>query len=187
MTEERSVESAESTPPEEGSTQQLPTPEQVEAEWKYRVSQKDKAHAAETKSLRDQLAALSGVASTAEQTASGSLSEAEALKRQLVETQRLLQQKDAEHSSQLRAIRFPAAAEVLDASALAAMDEAKLAGLEARLSAPAPRGLPVDHSTPPRTPPSAQKPIEEKTSAELRDDLRKMSPQIIAEMGRSDN
>jgi hypothetical protein len=182
LTEEQVVGGTEVTPP--GSPPEPPTPEQVEAEWKHRVSQKDKAHAAETKNLRDQIAALSGVASTAEQTATGSLSEAEALRQQLATAQKTLQQKDAEHAAQLRTIRFPNAAEALDASALAAMDEAKLAGLEARLSAPAPRGIPIDPSTPPRAPSGGGKPIEEKTSAELREDLRRMAPQIIAEMGR---
>lgn len=182
MTEERSVEGTEATP--EGSSTEPSTPEQVEAEWKYRVSQKDKAHAAETKALRDQIAALSATSGSAQQQAEGSLSEAEALRQQLALAQKTLAQKDAEHTAQLRSVKFPNAADALDPSALAAMDEAKLAGLEARLSAPGPRTLPVDPSTPPRQPSGAAKPIEEKTAAELREDLRKMAPQITAEMGR---
>lgn len=183
MTEERSVDGAEATP--EGSPQQPPTPEQVEAEWKYRVSQKDKAHAAETKALRDQIAALSGTAGAAQEQATGSLSEAQALRQQLDDAQKALDQRDAQHRTEVRAIRFPASAEVLDASALAAMDEAKLAGLEARLSAPA-RTLPVDPSTPPRQQSGASKPVHEKTSAELREDLRRMSPQIAEQWGRQE-
>ena len=181
MTEERSVDDAGTT---NGSPQQPSTPEEVEAEWKYRVSQKDKAHAAETKSLREQIAALSATSGSAQQQAQGSLSENEALRRQLAENQKALQQMDAQHRVEVRAIRFPASADVLDANALAAMDEAKLAGLEARLSAPAPRGLPIDPSTPARVQSGAPKPIEEKTSAELREDLRRMAPQIAEQWGR---
>ena len=183
MTEEQVVEGTEATP--EGSPPSPPpTPEQVEAEWKHRVSQKDKAHAAETKSLRDQIAALSATSGSAQQQAEGSLSEAEALRQQLAQAQKALAQKDAEHTASLRSVKYPNAAEALEPSALAQMDEAKLAGLEARLSAPPRSTLPVDPSTPPRTPSAGPKPIEEKTSAELREDLRRMSPQIAAEMGR---
>lgn len=184
MTEEQPVAGTEATPPE-GSPPEPATVEQVEAEWKHRVSQKDKAHAAETKALRDQIAALSATAGSAQQQADGSLSELDVLKRQLAESEKRHQETQAQYEARLRATKFPNAAEALDPTALATMDEARLAGLEARLSAPAPRPFPVDPSTPPRAPSAGAKPIEEKTSAELREDLRRMSGQIAAEMGRS--
>jgi hypothetical protein len=185
LTEERSVEgTTEATP--EGSPQEPPTVEQVEAEWKHRVSQKDKAHAAEAAELRRQIAALSVTSSSAQQQADGSLTEAETLKKQLAESQQRERALQAQHTAELRAVKYPNAADALDPTALAQMDEAKLAGLEARLSAPATPTRPVDPSTPPRQPASGAKPIEEKTAAELREDLRLMSPQIVAELGRPD-
>jgi hypothetical protein len=157
--------------------QQQRTPEQVEAEWQAKQTALGRAHAAETQVLRDQVKALQAAQTPA--TGDGSASEAE-LKRQLAEAQKTLQQREQEYTAGLRAAKYPHAAEALDPTALAAMDEAKLAGLNERLAPQQSRPFGVDPSTPPRE--VGEKPFEEKSLAELKADLVKYSPQFAAEI-----
>ena len=171
MTEERTSEPTQpigDQPPVGGETR---TVEQVEAEYRSRQAGKDREAAA----LRDELARYKAAEdrqkAEAEARRTAELGEVEALKRQLAEEQsgRLMDARKA---------RFPHAADVLDTSALAAMDEAKLAALEERLtprgSAPPQR---VDPNSPPRTP--AQGVPQPKSEAELRADLERLAPEFI--------
>jgi hypothetical protein len=144
------------------------TPEQVEAEWAAKQSALGRQYAAETKALRQRIDALE-----AERKAPGQRvpaeddavrQENELLRKQLVERERT-------YAAEMRRARFPLAAEALDDTTLASMDEAKLAGLEARLTPQVARPAPVVVS--PTAPREMQvpKPIHEKTSAELKADL----------------
>jgi exonuclease VII large subunit len=155
------------------------TPEQVEAEWSAKQAALGRQYAAENKALRDQIEALRTAQQTTEQVATGSTSEAEALKRQLADMQKQLQQREQEYTANLRSTKYPHAAEALDPQVLATMDEAKLAGLEARLT-PAFPGIGIESSTPPRVS-SAPKSIEDKTVDELKADLARLAPAFNAE------
>lgn len=180
MTDQMSVDTAPATP-DTGSQDAVPTAEQVEAEYKARLSGKDKAHAAETKALREQLAALQSAQQGAVAAADGSTTEAAALKQQLADMQKQIQQREQEYTATLRATQYPYAAEALDPQVLASMDEAKLAGLNARLE---PAGRPtfgIDSSTPARTV-SAPKTIEDMTLEEVREALKREAPAFEAEI-----
>jgi hypothetical protein len=128
------------------------TIEQVEAEWRQRQAGKDR----EAQALRDRLAAYEAAEAQRkaadEQRRTAELGEVEALRRQLAEER-------SAAAVALRKVQFPNAADVLDPSALAAMDEAKLAALETRLGAPARGAAPaavIDPNAPTRTVPTAQ-------------------------------
>ena len=182
MTDQQPVEATPATPEAAPAAEsQAPAPtrtaEEVEAEYKARLSGKDRAHAATEQALRDQIAALQGEKTTAQQQADGTLSEVDALKAQLKAEQEARRKDSMEYQQTLRSTKYPNAADALDATTLATMDEAKLAGLEARLTqAPTPR--PVDPNTPPATPSAPAS--TDKTAAELKEDLRKMAPDFAA-------
>lgn len=113
------------------------TPEHIESYWRNRFSQADRAHAAETKALREQVAG--GTAKQAETNA-----EANPL---ADEVKRLTEALQAERTNTRRA-RYPNAAQALGEEYLATIDEARLAGLNEALSASvAPR---VDANNPAR-------------------------------------
>lgn len=158
---------------EAGAQQPTRTAEQVEAEWQSRHTALGRQHAAEVQSLKDQLAAAQASQQAATSTAGEAGNEVEALKRQLAEAQKAQQRQAQEFAGQLRSTKYPYAAEALDPQVLATMDEAKLAGLNARLS-PSPQrpGAGIDPSTPPKA--QGQKPISEKSAAELKADLLRM-------------
>jgi len=156
------------------------TPEEVEAEWSAKQASLGRQYAAENKSLRDQIEALKASQQSAVETVTGTQTEAETLRKQMADLQKQLQQREQEYTASLRATKYPAAAEALDPQVLASMDEAKLAGLEARLTPQRPP-IGIDSSTPPRTS-AAPKSIEEKSVDELRADLERMAPEFDAEM-----
>lgn len=156
-----------------------PTVETVEAEYKARLSGKDRAHAATEQALRDQIAALEGDKTTAKAAADGSLSETDALKAQLKAEQDGRKKDSLGYTQTLRTTKYPEAAATLDAATLATMDEARLAGLEARLTQ-APTPAPVDPSTPPRTTDAPAS--TEKTAAELEKDLERLAPEFAASL-----
>lgn len=174
--EQQPVGEAEATP--EGSPPVAPTAEQVEAEYKARLSGKDKAHAAETAALRSQIAALEASSKDSTQR---TVTENDAIKAELDNTKRLLAETQRIAVIETRTARFPNAAEALEADVLAAMDEAKLAGLEARL-APTPAGMPMLASSTPAKASAATKPLTEKTVAELEADLSRYGPQFEREI-----
>jgi hypothetical protein len=87
----------------------------------------------------------------------------------------------------LRKVQFPNAADVLDPSALAAMDEAKLAALETRLGAPARGAAPaavIDPNAPTRTVPTAQAAGAPKSTEQLKDLLKAQEGEYIASLER---
>jgi flagellar biosynthesis GTPase FlhF len=122
---------------EEPNVQTL-SAEELDAQWRNRVSQKDKAHAAEMKALREQQAAtersLSEFRRQQEQARLAGMSEAE---RVAAERDALRQELEQERQGRVidtRKARYPHIAAELDDSAIAVMDEGKLASLNARLS-----------------------------------------------------
>mgnify|MGYP001825072472 CR=1 FL=1 len=186
MTEQQPVEGTPATPapaaPAEGSQAAPPTrtAEEVEAEYKARLSGKDRAHAAEVAALRAQLESTQGHAQTATQQQEAAGDEVAALKRQLAEAQKVNAQTKQEYEQTLRSTKYPFAAEALDPQTLATMDEAKLAGLDARLKPSAPP-VPVDPNTPQGGAP-APKPTSEMSSKELKAELARQSGTFAEEL-----
>lgn len=186
MTEQQPVEANPATPapaaPAEGSQAEAPTrsAEQVEAEYKARLSGKDKAHAAEVATLQQQLQTAQAASTTAGSQAEAASTDVETLKQQLAQQQAVNKQQAQQYNQTIRSTQYPYAAEALDPQTLASMDEAKLAGLNARLT-PSAKTVPVDPSTPPRTA-EVPKPLEEKTSAELKADLKKYADEFAQEL-----
>ena len=179
MTDTQSVPAEALAPSQEAAApQQVRTPEQVEAEWSAKQAALGRQYAAETKALREQLAAMQASQQQVLQTATGTQSEAEALKQQLAQEQAQRKAEREQYTASLRATQYPNAAEALDPQVLATMDEAKLAGLEARLS---PSKFAIDPSTPARVQ-TAPKSIDEKTLDELKADLARMGPAFAEEM-----
>lgn len=179
----------EQTPSEAGTgaeTAQAPeaqtptrTPEQVEAEWSARHSAAGRQHAATEKALRDQIAGLQAAqaGTTAADTAQDATrAENERLAKELADER-------AARALEVRQARFPFSAEALAPSALVAMDDAQLAGLEARLT-PGTASARLASSTPPRTA-DQPKPIEEKTEDELRADLARYAPDFVRQLRES--
>ena len=184
MTEQTPVEGTPATPepaapaaPESPAVP--PTAEQVEAEYKARLSGKDRAHAATEQALRDQIAALEGDKVVTKAAADGTLSEVDTLKAQLKAEQDGRKKDNLDNTQTLRTTKYPEAAATLDAATLATMDEAKLAGLEARLTQ-APPPAPVDPNTPPATPSAPAS--TEKSATDLKADLERMSPEFAASL-----
>lgn len=186
MTEQAPVEATQATPeaaapesqPAESSAP-APTAAQVEAEYKARLSGKDKAHAAETAELRRQLEAAQQTSQTAATESSTKDATVEDLQRQLAEAQKTAKQQQQDFQQTLRSTKYPHAAEALDPQTLATMDEAKLAGLDARLK-PSAAPAPVDPNTPPAG--EAPKPTSEKSVEELRADLARESANFAAQI-----
>lgn len=180
MTEQRTSEGTSpivETPQGQPVGEATRTVEQVEAEYRARQAGKDRENAELRKELDRYRQVETQRQTEAEQRRAAELGEVEALKRQLAE-------KDAAHTSEIRSVRFPFAADVLDASALAAMDEAKLAALEERLR-PAGGRKPepyVDPNSPPRVP--AQGQPGPRTSADYKADLERLAPEFIESLNR---
>jgi hypothetical protein len=153
--------------------------EEVEAIWKTRVSNKDKSHAAETKVLRDRLAALEATATAKAQSATEANSATDQWKT-MYDAEVEARKRDQEaYAADVRSAKYPQAAEALDAMALVQMDEAKLAALNARLTEDeVPTGGPIDPSSPRRSQ-SPPKPVEAKSVAELEADLQKQGPGFV--------
>lgn len=159
------------------------TPEEIEAIWKNRVAGKDRAHAAETATLRQQLEqerrqreALENQRS-AEQ--AGQLSEAEQWKQKAEAAEARAAEIEKQRILDVRTAKYGAAAEALDETVLVAMDEAKLAALNARLSGEEAPPAPVIDPNQPRRP-TASAPSREKGIEELEADLKKYEPEFRA-------
>lgn len=168
-------------PSQEASTQQpTRTVEQVEAEWQSRHTALGRQHAAEVASLKAQLETAQKAERQDTSGTSDAGNEVEALKRQLAEAQKAQQQQAQQYTAELRKTKYPYAADALDPEMLATMDEAKLAGLEARLK-PSRPGMPVDPNTP-QGGKQAPKPMEEKSAKELKADLARMGAGFAAEL-----
>ena len=188
MTEQQPVEGTPATPapaapPAEGSQGEASTQRtaaEVEAEYKARLSGKDKAHAAETAELRRQLEAAQATGQQQATEGQQSQDEVTRLKQQLAESEKTNKQQAADYALQTRTAKYPLAAEALDPQTLATMDEAKLAGLNERLTPSTPR-VPVDPNTPAGGA-TAPKPTDQKSSKELKADLAAMSGQFSEEL-----
>lgn len=170
MTEERASETTQPITDEVvgGETRTI---EQVEAEYRSRQAGKDR----ENEALRQELAryktAESQRMAEADQRRTAELGEVESLKRQLGEER-------AQRIVEVRSARFPNAADVLDPSALAAMDDAKLIALEERLAPKRVQGSGVmDPNAAPRNPPQGAP--HEKTVDELKADLERYAPDFV--------
>jgi hypothetical protein len=146
------------------------TVEQVEAEYRARQAGKDRENEALRAELQRFKDAEARTRDEAESKRIAEQGEIESLKARLTESEQT-------RALEARRYRYPNASDALDPSALMAMDEAKLQGLEARLTvkgaaAPAPY---VDPNTPPRNP-TAPQPTGPKSSDELKADLERYAP-----------
>lgn len=171
------------SPPQEGSDPIKPdevsgakSPEEIEAYWRNRVSQKDRAHAAAERTLREELERLQASASTAAAASggqSGTESAADAeLRRKYEETTKALETERAARAIDQRKAKYPAlvASGVADAI-FATADEASLAKLN-ELASDEPRGTTIAPTTPRRGQPVPEKPLNEMSKAELEGKLR---------------
>ena len=173
----------------EGAPAGEPTLEGGE-DWQKRMSGLQKAHNEETRVLREQLAAAQAAAAQTTQAATQETStlsaEAQQFKRLAEEAQQALQQEKQARIVDTRAAKYPFAAESLgDPSVLAAIDEAKLAGLNARLGGITKAPPLMDSNGAARGVPATEKPMGQKTSADLKKDLARYGPQWAAEVRES--
>jgi hypothetical protein len=174
--------------PTEGSEPPAPqTPEEVEAIWRNRFSQRDRAHNAEVQSLRDQLTALQQTPPPPAPSADGTVSPDSGYKARWEQTQRELQQeREARAIDQRRGKYAALAGEVPAADPMwaSALDES-LARLNAQLSGPpappAPTG-PIDRNNPRRDLGTPMKNPDDMTKDELLQELARLSPAEEARM-----
>lgn len=173
-TPDPTIDGGEGTPADDTAAGTGPqTVEEVEAFWKHRQSQADKAHAAETAALKAQMDALKAAPVAPAEGESPEAARVRELEGQLQ------QERTARQAVELRA-RYPMAATVLGDS-IAALPEEKLAAIEAGFDTAAGSGGPpiIDPNSAPRrgaaNSPTA-KPVNEKTKDELLGDLRRMAP-----------
>ena len=161
------------------------TPEEIEAIWKNRVSQKDKAHNAEAQALRNQNETLKQRLERMEaeqrQKNEGDLSEADQWKAKAEDAERRAQQADQQRVIDVRLAKYPAAAEALDEAVLGSMDEGKLAALNTRLAGEgSPPSGPIDPNSAPKRNPAPPKSAADKSVAELESDLERYGPAFAA-------
>lgn len=153
------------------------TAEQVEAEWKFRLSQKDRAHQAAETVLQDQIATLERrLASKASPAEPGQAPSVEP--EELTQLRRELASEKAQRVVAERKSKFPALAEFLGSGgddmfangtdvALAKLNSQFESGSSSTLIAP---------TAPRRGAPAAAKPLGEKSKEELLDDLKRLTP-----------
>ena len=182
------VPSPEAQPPEgqqpEGSPQQPLTAEEVENQWKHRVSQKDRAHAAAEQALREENDALkrqmqaltSQPRPTNGQSApAGPDPQVQSLQEQLAASQRAIEAERQARVTDTRKAKYPAlATQVGDAGAsiFQTADEATLAKLNALADSSS--GGTFAPTSPRRPGPApAPKPLGEMNKQELEDQMRK--------------
>lgn len=172
------------TPPTEEATSsstgdeaQTPqTVEEVETIWKTRVSNKDKAHAAEVAVLRQQITDKDRALQAKAQTDSASQSEADQWKTKYEAEVKASEDRQNQYLTEVRTAKYPNAADVLDAMQIVQMDEAKLAALNSRLTEDeVPTGGRVDPSAARRTS-TPPKPLQAQSVAELEAELAKHGP-----------
>jgi hypothetical protein len=164
--------------PAEGSATPAPqTPEEVEAIWRNRFSQRDRAHNAEVESLRRQMEDLQRTVESG--TPGQSITGEPSYKARYEQTQRELEQERQARQMTERRLHYPAlAGEVApdDPLWVSARDET-LARLNATFAAPPkpePTGY-VDANNPARVVVAA-KPIEQMSKDELLSELARLGP-----------
>jgi len=179
--EQSSVEPEATEPPAEEGTvvEEQHTAEQVEAIWKNRVSQKDRAHAAAEAALRSQIDELNRQNAGKQAADQATMSDVEREKARADAAEQRAAEAERQRSVDIRSLKYTAAAELLDPTELAAMDEARLAALNARLTGdpdapPPPR---VDPNSAPKRSSAPPSPLREKTVAELESDLKRLEPE----------
>lgn len=181
MTLDQTPPSADPSSPSGDEAQPL-TAEEVEAQWKHRMSQRDKAHAAETEALRrelnSKLAAEETKRRVEEQARLANMSEAERWQARAKELEGQVEQERTQRVIDTRKARFPGIAAELGDEVLAAMDEGRLAALETRFAAPA-TSVPslIDPNSVGR---SMTQPVgpDGKTADQLKADLERMGPEF---------
>lgn len=178
-------------PPADGDAGQNGTPgqpltaEDVEAQWRHRVSQKDRAHAAAEQALRDENDALKRrlEASTAPRTqpngqpSNGGSNDAavEALREQLDEQRRATESERQARVIEQRKAKYPSLARGVGPagdSIFSTADEATLAKLNAQYDDGSSTGT-FAPTAPRRTSPLPVKPMGEMNKAELEAEMRK--------------
>jgi hypothetical protein len=168
------AETASSPAEDEGQTPQ--SVEDVETIWKTRVSNKDKAHAAEVAVLRQQVADKDRQLQAKAQTDSANQSDADQWKSRYEAEVKAREDQQSQNLADVRKAKYPSAADVLDAMSLVQMDEGKLAALNSRLTEDeTPTGGHVDPSAPRRTS-SPPRPLEAQSVAELEAELARQGP-----------
>jgi hypothetical protein len=172
-------EAPEVTPPAAGEvTPEASTPEQVEAIWKNRVAGKDRAHAAAEAALRDQIAELNRKMEGKTAVDAENMSEVERANARAEAAERRANDIEQQRVLDVRSAKYPFAVEALKTpAALAAMDEADLAALNATLSGGEPPPPPVIDPNaarrPSSTPPNAPR---DRSIEELEADLKNQAP-----------
>jgi len=171
--------------PPEGSPSQPLTVEEVENQWKHRVSQKDRAHAAAEQALRDENVALqrqlAALTAAPRQPANGQSAPAgvdpqvTSLQEQLAASQRAIEAERQARVMDTRKAKYPAlAAQVGEAgqSVFQTADEATLAKLNALADSSS--GGTFAPTSPRRPGPApAPKPLGEMNKQELEDQMRR--------------
>lgn len=171
---------------DEGQTPPESTPltaEELDTQWRNRMSQRDKAHNEELRVLREQ---LSGFQTREEQSRRDAeaqrLANMSAAERAVAErdaAREELAQEKAARTADVRRLKYPNVAVEFDDQTLAAMDEAKLASLEAKVGgspAPVPATSLIDPNSAARTAPAAPVSPKDKTKEELLADLKAATP-----------
>jgi len=181
------------TPPPDGEPQQgqpeapvapdQRTLEEVMAELeetKARLSGKDRAYSEldlKFKTLKQDVESKQ----TVERGQTQQASEAEAaLRQQVADLQRQLEESARIKTAEVRSVRFPKATESLGADVVATMDEERLASLEQRLGGTAP--APVMASVAPARSITAPPPPRDKTTDELKADLKRYEAEFLASL-----
>jgi hypothetical protein len=171
-------------PPAEGTPQAPQSVEEVEKAWQYRVSQKDKAHAAAEQALRDendalkrQMAALSQPRPQSNgQSGTQDDAQAEVLRQQLADNQKALEEERRQRTLDARRAKYPSLAKNVGDAGIdifATSDEATLARLNAQLDDGSSGSGTFAPTSPRRSSPTPAKSLNEMGKAELEAELRK--------------
>lgn len=156
------------------------TPDEVEAIWKNRVAGKDRAHAAETAALREQIDGLNRQMQGRQTEEAAQASESDQWKAKFEESERTRTEEARRHAVEIRTAKYAAAAEALDEATLGSMDEGKLAALNARLTeGEAPPPPVVDPSSARRPTPGTSTAPRDRSIEELESDLQKQAPAFV--------
>jgi hypothetical protein len=169
----------------EGSPAQPLTAEEVENQWRHRVSQKDRAHAAAEQALRDENDALKRQMETLSkprsqsngQSATGGSNdpEVETLRAQLEEQRRATETERQARAIDTRKAKYPALARNIGEagnSIFATADEATLARLNAQYDDGSSTGT-FASATPRKTPAPPVKALGDMSKAEIEAELRR--------------
>jgi hypothetical protein len=168
----------------EGSPAQPLTAEEVEAQWKHRVSQKDRAHAAAEQALRDENDALKRrldattaprPQSSGQSGSAGNDGEVEALRQQLEAQRRETETERQARVIESRKAKYPALARGIGdagSSIFSTADEATLAKLNAQYDDGSSTGT-FASATPRRTQAPPAKALGDMNKAELEAELRR--------------